>query len=297
MKSSASNIIQSSGAILKSTLRGFIDDKLIHMAAALSYYALLSMAPLFLVITSIVGLMLDDASTREVLIEQMGNLVGEAGADLFRTLSSNVSSPRKSIISMSIGIALILVGATTVFAYLQFVLNRIWHVEPIPSNAVVGFVRARLIALAVVLGVGFLLLVSLILSALTSGFTSSLGGDYLGAGIVLRTVDLLFSLAFISMVLTLLFRYVPDAKICWSDAWFGGVVTALLFTFGKHLIGLYLGQVSVGSAYGAAGSVVAFMVWVYYASLILFIGAELTKAIGNHRGHSLVPHSYARLMP
>ena len=295
MNPSGSTIIQSASAIIRSTVRGFIDDKLLHLSAALSYYALLSMAPLFLVITSIVGLMLDDASTREVLIQYMGDLVGDSGADLLRTLSNNVSSPRKSLVSMSVGIMLILVGATTVFAYLQFVLNRIWHVEPIPSNALFGFLRARLIALAVVFGVGFLLLVSLILSAVTSGLTTSLAGDYLGAGIILRTVDLVFSITFISMVLALLFRYVPDVRIHWSDAWFGAVVTALLFTLGKHLIGLYLGQVSVGSAYGAAGSVIVFMVWVYYASLILFIGAELTKAFGKHRGHPIVPNSYARL--
>lgn len=295
MSPSGSNALQSARAVIQSTARGVIDDKLLHLSAALSYYALLSMAPLFLVITSIVGLMLDDASTREVLIQYMGDLVGDSGADLLRTLSSNVSSPRKSLVSMSVGVALILVGATTVFAYLQFVLNRIWQVEPIPTNAVFGFVRARLIALAVVLGVGFLLLVSLILSAVTSGLTTALAGDYLGAGIILRTVDLVFSITFVSMVLALLFRYVPDVKIHWPDAWFGAVVTALLFTLGKHLIGLYLGKVSVGSAYGAAGSMIVFMVWVYYASLILFIGAELTKAFGKHRGHPIVPNSYARL--
>lgn len=295
MRLNLSIFLQSSKAIVQSALRGFVDDKLFHLSAALSYYALLSMAPLFLVLTSIVGLMLDDVSTREMLIEYMGNMVGDAGADVLRTLSNNVSSPRKSVISMSIGIALILVGATTVFAYLQYVLNRIWHVEPIPTNAVFGFLRARLIALAVVLGVGFLLLVSLILSAVTSGLTTSLGGEYLGVGLVLRTVDLVFSIAFVSMVLALLFRYVPDAKIYWSDAWFGAVVTALLFTLGKHLIGLYLGQVSVGSAYGAASSVIVFMVWVYYASLILFLGAGLTRAFGAHRGHPVVPNAYARL--
>jgi len=252
------------------------------------------MAPLFLVITSILGLMLDDANTREILIEQMGNTVGSAGAELLRTLSDNTTSPQKSVLSMSVGIALILVGSTTVFAHLQFVLNRIWHVESLPSRAMLSFIRARLIALAVVLGLGFLLLVSLVLSAAVSGLTAHLGGDYLGVGVVLGTVDLLFSIAFISLLLTLLFRYVPDVNIRWSDAWYGAFVTALLFTLGKYLIGLYLGKVSIGSAYGAASSVIVFMVWVYYASLILFLGAELTKAIASQRGHPLEPNSYAR---
>lgn len=288
-------ILKDSGAILKSTLLGFASDKLFHLSAALSYYALLSMAPLFLVITSIVGLMLDDANTREMLIGQMGRTVGSAGAELLRALSDNTSSPQKSVMSMSVGIALILVASTTVFAHLQFVLNRIWHVESIPSRAVFSFIRARLIALTVILGLGFLLLVSLVLSAVVSGLTVHLGGDYLGVGIVLGTVDLLFSIAFISLLLALLFRYVPDVNIQWSDAWYGAFVTALLFTLGKFLIGLYLGKVSVGSAYGAASSVVVFMVWIYYASLILFLGAELTKAIGTQRGHPVVPNSYARL--
>lgn len=294
MIAKVSSIKQSTFAIVKSALQGVAKDRLFHLSAALSYYALLSMAPLFLVITSVVGLMLDDASTREVLIEHMGNLVGSSGADLLRTLSDNSNTLGKSVLSMSVGIGLILVGATTVFAHLQFVLNQIWHVESIPSNALFSFVRARLIALAIVLGVGFLLLVSLVLSAAVSGMTAFLGGDYLGVGIVLRAVDLLFSVGFISVVLTLLFRYVPDATIHWSDAWFGAFLTALLFTLGKYLIGLYLGHVSVGSVYGAAGSVVAFMVWIYYASLILFLGAELTKAIGIERGHPQQPNSYAR---
>lgn len=287
--------IKDMGSVVISSVRAFMSDRLFQLAAALSYYALLSMAPMFLVITKIIGLMLNDADTREVVIEQMGTLIGGTGADLLRSLSSTITSPGESAISMSIGIGLTLVGATTVFAHLQYVLNHIWHVESGSSNAVFSYLRARLIALAVVLGLGFLLLVSFVLSAAVSGATSHLGGHVLGVGVALQIADLLFSIMFISTLLALLFRYVPDAKIHWSDAWAGAIITALLFTLGKYLIGLYLGRENIGSAFGAAGSVVAFMVWVYYASLILFLGAELTKAIGLKRGHKIVPKTYARL--
>ena len=282
------------GKTLLSSLKGFASDRLFQMAAALSYYTLLSLAPLFLVITRMVSLMLDDNNSRELVIKQMETLVGTTGADLLRSLSSTVPSTHENITSMSIGIVLTLVGATTVFANLQRVLNHIWHVEPAGKNAVFSYLRARLIALAVVLGLGFLLLVSFVLSAAISGVTHYLGGGIFGLGLLLHTADLLFSIAFITTLLALLFRFVPDAKIHWSDAWSGAFITALLFTLGKHLIGLYLGRENVGSAYGAAGSVVAFMVWVYYASLILFLGAELTKAIGSSRGRTLEPKAHAR---
>lgn len=277
-----------------SSMMQFIDDHPFPLAAALSYYTLLAIAPLLLVITSIAGLMLGDADIRGELVDQTRRLIGEDGATVLRTVSENVRSPRENLLSMSIGVLLILFGASTVFAQLQFILNRIWGVEAVPSNAVVGFLRARLVSLAIVLGLGFMLLVSLVLSAVLSALSGMLSDLFPGADVLARVLEMTFSLAFIAALLALLFRYVPDAEISWRDTLIGALVTAVLFTVGKYLIGLYLGQASVGSAYGAAGSAVVFMVWVYYASLILLFGAEVTKTVARYRGHPLEPSPHAR---
>lgn len=282
------------GSVVKAAAKDFFDDQPFHLAAALSYYTLLSIAPLLLVVTSIAGLLLGDLHVRDSLIGQAEALVGREGAQLLETVSRNVGPPEESLWSMIIGLLLTLLGASTVFAQLQFALNRIWRVEAVPSNAVVGFVRARLVSLAVVLGLGFLLLVSLILSAALSGFSGYIEDVFPGAGLVSRFFDLCLSVGLIAVVLALLFRYVPDAQISWRDTTIGALITAVLFTVGKYFIGLYLGKASVGSAYGAAGSAVVFMVWVYYASLILFFGAAVTKAVARQRGHPVMPSAYAR---
>lgn len=287
---------KSIGRIAWASLGEFIDDHPFPLAAALSYYTLLSIAPLLLVVTSVAGLMLGDADIRSELVEQTRDLIGEDGAAILQTVSENVKSPRENILSMTVGVLLMLFGASTVFAQLQFTLNRIWRVEAVPSNAVVGFLRARLISLAIILGLGFMLLVSLVLSAVLTGISGRLSDLFPGADVIARVLEMLVSLGFISLLLGLLFRYVPDAEISWHDTLIGAVITAILFTLGKYLIGLYLGQASVGSAYGAAGSAVVFMVWVYYASLILLLGAEITKTVARYRGHPLEPSPHARFI-
>lgn len=282
------------GRIAWTSVEEFIEGHPFPMAAALSYYTLLSIAPLLLVVTSIAGLMLGDADIRNELVDQTRALIGEDGAEILQTVSQNVSSPRENVLSMSVGMVLMLFGASTVFAQLQFILNRIWQVEAVPSNAVVGFLRARLVSLAIILGLGFMLLVSLVLSAVLTGLSGLLSDLFPGAAIIARLFEIGISLSFITLLLALLFRYVPDAEICWHDTVIGAAITAVLFTLGKYLIGLYLGQASVGSAYGAAGSAVVFMVWVYYASLILLLGAAVTKTVARYRGHPVIPSAHAR---
>lgn len=285
---------RSAGQIAWTSIREFIDDHPFPLAAALSYYTLLAIAPLLLVVTSVAGLMLGDADIRGELVRQTRDLIGDEGAAILQTVSRNVSSSRENILSMSVGVVLMLFGASTVFAQLQYILNRIWGVEAAPSNAVVGFLRARLISLTIILGLGFMLLVSLVLSAVLTAVSGRLSELFPGAEIIARLFELIVSLGFITLLLALFFRYVPDAEVSWRDTLTGAIVTAVLFTLGKYLIGLYLGQASVGSAYGAAGSAVVFMVWVYYASLILLFGAEVTKTVARYRGHPLEPSPHAR---
>lgn len=286
--------IRQVAALVWASITDFIDNHPFHLAAALSYYTLLSVAPLLLVVTSVAGMLLGDVNVRDALVQQADALVGSEGAELLETVSRNVGTPGENLFSMVIGVLLTLLGASTVFAQLQYALNRIWRVEAVPSNAVMGFVRARLISLTVVFGLGFLLLVSLILSAALSGFSGYIKDLFPGAEIVSRMIELSVSIGLIAAVLALLFRYVPDAEISWRDTTIGAVLTAVLFTVGKYFIGLYLGQASVGSAYGAAGSAVVFMVWVYYASLILFFGAAVTRSVARHRGHPVAPSAHAR---
>jgi membrane protein len=275
-------------------VRAFFKDQPFQLAAALSYYTLLSIAPLLLVVTGVAGLLLGDVAVREALLSQAGALVGEDGASLMRTVLENANEPEQGLISVIVGFALVLIGASTVFAQLQVALNRIWHVEAVPSNAVLGFLRHRLISLSVVFGIGFLLWVSLIVSAVLNGIHDMLDAYIPGMAMVWSSLNIAVSLGLFTVLLALLFKYVPDAKIAWRDTWAGAAVTAVLFTVGKYAIGLYLGQASVGSAYGAAGSAVVLMVWVYYASLILFLGAEITQVLARQRGRPLAPSRHAQ---
>jgi membrane protein len=248
------------------------------------------MAPLLLVLLGLGGYVLGEEAIRGELLRQIDALVGRDGAVLLQTVMENAQRPERGVVSMFVGVALMLFGATTVFAELQDALNQVWGVEAKPRNALSGFVHARLVSIAVVLGTGFLLVVSLVLTSTMSAMQAVLPT----AGIVWGVVDVLLSLALLTATFALLFKFVPDVKIAWRDTWFGAALTAVMFTIGKLAIGIYLGRASVGSAYGAAGSVVVLMVWVYYAALIFFFGAVATKVIAQWRGSPLQPSEHAR---
>jgi membrane protein len=275
--------------ILDETWSRFLNAQPFQRAAALSYYTLLSMAPLLLVLTGLGGWVLGEQTIQHELLTQVDNLVGRDGAVLLLMVMDNARQPESGLVSMVIGVALMLFGATTVFAELQAVLNRAWGVEAEPSKAISGFLRARLVSFAMVLGVGFLLLVSLVFSAALAALQRRLPG----AGEFWEVFDIAMSVGVITVLLALLYKYVPDVKIAWRDVWLGALLTAALFSLGKLAIGLYLGHASVGSAYGAAGSAVVLMVWVYYAGLIFFFGAVATKVIASRRG-PMQPSDHAR---
>ena len=274
--------------------KSFVEDETFQLAAALSYYTLLSMAPLLLIVTGFAGFLLGQQEVQRELLDQMRELVGEEGASLMRTLIENADRPGQGLVPMVVGFALMVLGATTVFSQLQVSLNRILGVRAAPANAVFGFLWTRVVAFAVLLGIGFLLLVSLVMSAVLSALYQQLDRYLPGAPLLWQILNEAVSLALITVLIATLFKFVPNVRIAWRDTWIGAFVTAVLFTVGKVLIGIYLGQASVGSAYGAAGSAVVLMVWVYYASLILFFGAELTEVIARRRGVPIEPDRYAR---
>jgi membrane protein len=291
-------MIRTAGGVLWDALQGMFDDDAFPLAGALAYYSLLSMAPLLLVAVALAGVFFADGRVHMQLIEQMRRLIGEEGAALTETVIANTGSEQRSAWSLAVGALLTLVGASTVFAQLQYALNRVWRVKAAPrAELIMQFLKHRILSFALVLSVGFLLMVSLVLSAVLGTLHMYLDERLSEAALFLNALDLLISFALATVLIALMFKYLPDAEIEWRDTWLGALITAALFIIGKQVIGLYLGQTTVASSFGAAASVVIFMIWVYYAALILLFGAEITQAVAARRGAIVVPMENAEPAP
>ena len=278
------------------TLRALQDwwnDNCLRLAASLAYYTTLSLAPLVLLIVGVVGLVLDRQQVGAQISVQLEGLIGPAGRELVTSILT-ATNPQGGTVATIIGLATLLIGATAVFGELQATLNLIWEVQPAPTNGVWAglwaVLRDRIFSLTLVLALAFLLLVSLVISAALVGATALFHGPE--QAVLSRILEIVVSLLVLTFVFALLYKYVPDAEIGWQDVWLGGLITAVLFTLGKTAIGFYLGQASVGSAYGAAGSLIALLVWVYYSALIMFFGAEFTHA-WTIRHHAVTPEPHA----
>ena len=269
------------------------NDNCLRLAASLAYYTALSLAPLVLLIVGVVGLVLDRQQVSAQISAQLEGLIGPAGRELVTSILA-AASPQGGTIATLIGLATLLIGATAVFGELQATLNLIWEVQPAPTKGVWAGIwavlRNRIFSLTLVLALAFLLLVSLVISPALAGAAAWFQGPE--QALVSRLLELAVSLLVLTFVFALLYLYVPDAAIGWRDVWLGGCITAVLFTLGKTAIGLYLGQASVGSAYGAAGSVVVLLVWVYYSALIMFFGAECTHVWATRHGE-VTPQPHA----
>lgn len=278
--------------VLKTAVSDFFEDDALTLGAALAFYSALSMAPLIIIALWIASVVSPGA--RERIVEQITGLVGPEGGEAVRTIVENAAaSPNLGTIAGVIGIATLLFSAAGVFGQLQHAMNIIWDVKPKPGQGIWGWIRKRILSFGMLFAILFLLLVSLALSAAVTGATQVIGGAFAGSEIVMGALDIVVSLLVITLLFAAIFRYLPDVRIAWADVWGGALVTAILFVAGKFAIGLYLGHSSVGSAYGAAGSLVVLLVWVYYSSLIVFLGAELTQAGARQFGHGIVPDRYA----
>ena len=233
----------------------------------------------------VVGLVLDRQQVATQLATQLEGLMGQAGRELVTSILAT-TSPQGGTLATVIGLVTLFIGATAVFGELQATLNLIWEVQPAPTNGVWAgiwaWLRERIFSLAIVFALAFLLLVSLVISAALAGAAALFQGPE--QAVLSRVLEIAVSLLVLTFVFALLYKYVPDAEIGWRDVWLGGLITAVLFTLGKTAIGFYLGQASVGSAYGAAGSMVVLLVWVYYSALIMFFGAEFTHAWATRHG-------------
>jgi membrane protein len=275
------------------------NDNCLRLAASLAYYTALSLAPLVLLIVGVVGVVFDRQQVGAQISAQLEGLIGPAGRELVTSILA-AARPQGGTVATIIGLATLLIGATAVFGELQATLNLIWEVRPAPTNGVwagIGAVlRDRIFSLTLVLALAFLLLVSLVISAALAGAAVLFQGPE--QALLSRLLELAVSLLVLTFVFALLYMYVPDAEIGWRDVWLGGLITAVLFTIGKTAIGLYLGQASVGSAYGAAGSLVVLLVWVYYSALIMFFGAEFTHVWATRHGEvTPQPHAISGTAP
>lgn len=280
--------------ILKQTVKDFIDDDSFGYASSIAFYTIFSLPAILIIALSIGSAFYERNIVQDELINQVGRLIGQGSAKEIENILLNATIDSTGTFAKVIGILTLFLSATTVFLSLQSSLNKIWGIKPKPERGWLKYIINRLLSLAMVISLGFVLLVSLLIDTVVVLFQSMLSQYMEGITVhLLAFANFILSLGFISLIFGLLFKVLPDAKIRWKDVWVGSVVTTILFTAGKYLIGFYLGNSSFNSAYGAAGSLVVILIWVYYSTVIFLFGAELTSVYATHSGAEIKPYSNA----
>src|SRR5882724_3671056 len=282
---------------LKETANDWLDDNASRLAAALAYYSLLSLAPLLVIAVAVAGVFFGPDAARGKVAGELGAVVGGQAAQGIQAVVASARSPASGLLGTVVGVVTLFVGASGVFGELQSSLNTIWEVKAKPGRGIWGQVKDRFFSFTMVLGVAFLLLVSLIVTSILSAIGARFSTLLPGGEMLWQAVNFVFSLSVVTALFALIFKYIPDAVVRWRDVWLGALVTALLFTVGKFLLGLYLGKAAVGSSYGAAGSIIVLVVWVYYATQIFLLGAEFTQVRARRRGQGIRPSANATQMP
>ena len=262
--------------VLKTAFASWNRHEAPRLGAALAFYTILSMSPLVILLVAITGLVLSHSTVEADILSEVRHMVGPQGAKAVAVMLANTQRPAAGILGAVIGVLSLLFGASGVFGELRSALNKIWEVEPREASGIWLIVRERVFSFGMVLSIGFLLMVSLVLSTVLAAISKFFSGLLPVPTFILSTVNFLFSFGGIAVLFGLIFRFVPAVRTPWRDLWPGSLVTALLFEIGKALIGIYLGKASVGSAYGAAGSVIVLIVWIYYSAQVFFLGAEFT---------------------
>ena len=281
---------------IKDVFTKWIDDDPFLLASSLSYYTLFSLTPLLIIAIAVAGFVFGQDAAQNQIVETIGGMIGPESAKAIQGMIENASDkPKTGIISTVLGAVTLLIGAGGVVGQLQTSLNKIWGVEPKSGQGIWGFIRQRFISYAMVLAVGFLLLVSLVVTALLTAFSQFMGSMIGGAAFVGHLLDIVVSFAFVTLLFAMIYKFVPDIQIQWKDVWIGAALTSILFTIGKFLIGLYLGSSGVTSPYGAAGSLITVLLWVYYSSLIFLLGAEFTQGYADAYGSGVVPAENAEI--
>jgi membrane protein len=272
------------GDLLREMYQEWQADDALGLGAALAYYTIFSLAPLLVLVIAIAGLVLGRAAAEGELVGQIAGVIGPTGAQAVQDMIARASGPQAGILATVVSLTVMTIGATGVFGQLQHSLNKIWNAPPTTRSGLSSHIRKRVMAFGMILGIGFLLLVSLALSAVLAALHDLLASHAPFLGLLLPPLNFLVSFGTIAALFALIFMVVPDVRMHWRDVWPGGAVTALLFTVGKSLIGLYLGRAGATSVYGAAGSFVLLLLWVYYSAQILFLGAEFTEVYSRRYG-------------
>ncbi|HLO49177.1 MAG TPA: YihY/virulence factor BrkB family protein [Kamptonema sp.] len=282
-------------SLFKETFTEWQKDKAPTLAAALAFYTVFSLAPLLIIVIAIAGLVFGQDAAEGQLVGQLQNLVGKDGAKTIQDLVANASHPQSGIVATVIGVATLLWGATNVFTNLKEALNMIWNVEPPPGQGPLGFLKDRVLSFAMILSIGFLLLVSLVISAVLAAVNQWLNGLlHIPVGIW-QLIDFSISFSVVTVLFALIYKFLPDVKLAWGDVWVGAAITSVLFTIGKSLIGIYLGSSGIGSTYGAAGSFVILLLWINYSAQILFLGAEFTQVWAKRYGSLMLKKRKSQL--
>jgi membrane protein len=282
-------------SLFKQSAQEWIEDDAPQLGAALAFYSVFSLAPIILITLALIGFFgrNDPAGIWSLMIQQMGYFLDKSAIHVVQDIAQHVASPGSSALGGVIGVAVALFGVTGVFTQLQHSLNVIWGVKAKPGSGLWGFVRSRLLSFAVLAGIAFLLLVSLVIEALIKAVSHYLETLLPGTLSIIVPVYLIIDFLVVIAVFAMIFKILPDVTTHWSDVWIGAVLTAILFFIGKWALGVYLGSTTATSVYGAASSLITLLLWVYYSSQILLFGAEFTQVYANRSGAAIKPEEYA----
>ncbi|MHB8110339.1 MAG: YihY/virulence factor BrkB family protein [Syntrophorhabdaceae bacterium] len=272
-------------------------DNAMRLAAALSYYAVFSLAPILVIIVSVAGFLLGSEGTGEKIIQQAGQFVGPQMADTLMGIEKSAKQQSTGLIAGIISVIVLIIGASGVFYELRQSLNTIWEVEPKPGGGIMGFLKGRLLSFLTVFLIGFLLFMSLIASSGISALGGYIEDLFPGSRYVILGLNVAVFFGIGIVLFACIFKMLPDAKVAWGDVWIGAVVTSLLFSIGKFAIGFYLSKSAMASPFGAAGSLIVLLAFIYYAANIFFLGAEFTQVYANHYGSKIVPSEQGQAMP
>jgi membrane protein len=269
----------------------WLDHRSMRMSAALAFYSILSISSLSVCVIAIAGLVYGKQAAAGELTNQLHDWFGESGGEMVKLVLENARQPQAGVVATIVSAFLLLLAASGVFSEIQDDLNLMWGVKPRPGRAIWMIVQDRLLSLAMVLVTGLLLVVSLIAAACLEAFSHYLGTE--GQAVLMKVAHILVSFIIVSLLFASIFKYLPDARIAWRDVWLGALATTALFTLGKYGIGWYLAHAGFATSFGAAGSLVAFVVWIYYSSMTFFFGAELTQVTVRRSGRSVIPSANA----
>ena len=283
-------------SLFKQTASEWMEDDAPSLGAALAYYTVFSLAPLMTIAIAMAGFFFGKEAAQGQIFDELRVLLGEEGGKAVEEMVQSANAqPTAGVVATIISVIMLLFGASGVFGQLQASLNAIWGVKAKPGRGVLGLIKDRLLSFGFTLVVGFLLLVSLLLTAGMALMADWIGGLMPGSEALAYILNIVLSLSMITLLFATIFKFLPDAKIAWHDVWIGAFLTALLFTIGKFALGIYLGKSGVASSYGAAGSLIVLLLWVYYSSQILFFGAEFTQVYANRFGSRVAPADNAVL--